>query len=482
MPLHNQREEELHKAIQQSLKEPQIQRKELTVAQTMEILLRNYSEKDPHALKKLCMEYEGRGAELEKYLETNFKNIPTKHQAWLDNKAKLIKSKALEKTIEILVRSFTEKDPKALSKLCKKFETNFKDIPIKNELGQEEMTRLFNEARRIKIKVVHQRLKFPDSTVSYTLTFHKWLMKRRRSWKKVAGKKNGPTGFFEFSYKGKLIKDDDTPLSLEMGDENVIQAETVVEVTKVLPKREFDEDDPLADGFRKAEAQFLKMQADGFHMNLCIESVDIVKNKFLQEQFDERRAELNRTEKGGNVKSLLLFHGTPQQNTMSILRDNFDLQKRVNGRKFGDGVYFSEQPEVSIGYTGTGFNIAGKWVGKKPTIPIVPKATQNPQNPPKNAPIPSVPSFLPSFLGTFLKQSLPSQSTQNPPPNAPIPPPFTQTEAEAARPSLILCQVLMGANVREVFQKPGEARCWAIVVPNVDQILPRFVLHLKSKK
>ena len=131
-----------------------------------------------------------------------------------------------------------------------------------------------------------------------------------------------------------------------MEDYSLVDAETVVEVSKVLQKREFNEDDPLEDGFRKAEAQFLKMQADGFHMNLCIESVDIVKNKFLKEQFDERRKELNRTE--GDVKSLLLFHGTPQQNTMSILRDNFDLGKRVNGRKYGDGVYFSEQPEVTL--------------------------------------------------------------------------------------------------------------------------------------
>ena len=134
-----------------------------------------------------------------------------------------------------------------------------------------------------------------------------------------------------------------------MEDYSLVDAETVVEVSKVLQKREFNEDDPLEDGFRKAEAQFLKMQAEGFHMNLGIESVDIVKNKFLQEQFDERRKELSRTE--GDMKSLLLFHGTPHQNTMSILRDNFDLSKRVNGRKYGDGVYFSEQPEVSIGYT-----------------------------------------------------------------------------------------------------------------------------------
>ena len=300
MSLHNQTEEDLHKVLQQSLLEPKVQAKELSVDQTMEILLRNYSEKDPNALKKLCVEYEGRGADLEKYLETNFKDIPTRDEV---------------------------------------------------EQEQQEMRRLSNEAKRIRITVVHQKLKFPGNFkfVKYTLTFRKWLMKNKGSFSKRAGQKSGSSGLFEFSYKGKRIQEDDTPLSLEMEDESVIEAETVVEVTKVFPKREFDEDDPLTDGFRKAEAQFLKMQADGFHMNLCIESVDIVKNKFLQEQFDEKRKELNKTEP--NVKSLLLFHGTPQQNIMSILRHNFDLSKRVNGRKYGDGVYFSEKPEASIDFT-----------------------------------------------------------------------------------------------------------------------------------
>ena len=53
---------------------------------------------------------------------------------------------------------------------------------------------------------------------------------------------------------------------------------------------------------------------------------------------------------GTNVKSLLLFHGTPQRNIDSIIRNNFDLSIRANGRALGDGVYFSEQPEVSLGY------------------------------------------------------------------------------------------------------------------------------------
>ena len=48
----------------------------------------------------------------------------------------------------------------------------------------------------------------------------------------------------------------------------------------------------------------LKMQAVGFHMNLSIESVDVVKNRFLQKQLDKKKRELNRTE-GSEVKSLL---------------------------------------------------------------------------------------------------------------------------------------------------------------------------------
>ena len=126
-----------------------------------------------------------------------------------------------------------------------------------------------------------------------------------------------------------------------------------------------------------------------------------------------------------------------------------------------------DQPKVSIGYTCTGFNMAGKWVGKKSSASLPVPVTTIP-NVPKSLPIP-IPNALPV--------------PQNPPPIAQNPPATPQTEAEAARPSLILCQVLMGANVREVFQKKdGERRCWAIVVPNVDQILPRFVLHLKAKK
>ena len=45
------------------------------------VLLSNYSQKDPVTMKKLCIEHKGKSAELEKYLEQNFDNIPSKQEA-----------------------------------------------------------------------------------------------------------------------------------------------------------------------------------------------------------------------------------------------------------------------------------------------------------------------------------------------------------------------------------------------------------------
>ena len=89
------------------------------------------------------------------------------------------------------------------------------------------------------------------------------------------------------------------------------------------------------------------------------------------------------------------------KNIEPILKNNFDLSIRTNGRSYGDGVYFSECPEVSLGYS------------------------------------------------KDLK-------------------------------TLILCKVLLGNNCKEV--KRGDSRCWAIVVPNVDQILPRYVINFTGGK
>jgi len=168
-------------------------------------------------------------------------------------------------------------------------------------------------------------------------------------------------------------------------------------IVRVEPQRHYDEEDFLATQYRIAESQFARMQKQN-KLEYKITSIDVVYNADLRTKFDLRKKTLK--DKGCG-DSLLLFHGTPQSNIESILKNNFDLSKRSNGRVYGDGVYFSEMPEVSLGYT-------------------------------------------------------------------------------KDQRSLILCQVLPGDNTKEVPSGSNDARCWAIVVPRVDQILPRFAINFKD--
>ena len=185
---------------------------------------------------------------------------------------------------------------------------------------------------------------------------------------------------------------------------SLVEAEEGVQVVNVLPRREFDQDDIMGIEFRIAEGHFLRMFNKGPNGRVNIQSIDIVKNKRLKAKFDRKKTELASK---GCGQSLLLFHGTPSKNIESILINNFDIRKRANGRNYGDGVYFSERPEVSLAYS--------------------------------------------------------------------------REKGRSGR-TLLLCQVLMGSNLREVRKQEGsedsEERCWAVVMPDVDQILPRYVIHL----
>eukprot|EP00092_Neocalanus_flemingeri_P026861 GFUD01029117.1.p1 GENE.GFUD01029117.1~~GFUD01029117.1.p1 ORF type:complete len:430 (+),score=134.29 GFUD01029117.1:54-1343(+) len=165
------------------------------------------------------------------------------------------------------------------------------------------------------------------------------------------------------------------------------------QVINVLPKRQFDESDLLDKEFRIAEGYFLRMK-ENTKKNYKIQSIDIIFNRDLGVKFDKKKAELTVQ---GFGDCLLLFHGTPQKNIQPILKNNFDLSIQANGRAYGDGVYFSECPEVSLGYA------------------------------------------------KDLK-------------------------------SLILCKVLVGKQNKEV-KLQEDSRCWAIVVPEVTQILPRYVIN-----
>jgi len=179
---------------------------------------------------------------------------------------------------------------------------------------------------------------------------------------------------------------------------NVVDKLDGFQVLRINPNRFFNPDDFYEKEYRIAEGQFLRMQAATL-AQLEISSIDLVTNKKLQEKFEEKKMALSNKNK--DVQCLLLFHGTPQSNIISILKNNFDLSIITNGRAYGHGVYFSECPEVSLGYS-------------------------------------------------------------------------------RDRGSLILCQVLRTKKCKEV-QKDASNRFWAIVVPDTDLILPKYVINFKLR-
>ena len=194
-----------------------------------------------------------------------------------------------------------------------------------------------------------------------------------------------------------MVTDDTTKDSETQTDQDQIQKidkNADFEVVNVLPKKLFDESDLLDKEFRIAEGHFLRMSA-GTNQNYKIKSIDIVFNRDLREKFKKKQMELT---DHGRGDCLLLFHGTPQRNIESILKNNFNLFIIANGRKYGDGVYFSECPEVSLEYTGD-------------------------------------------------------------------------------QKSLILCNVLVDNSIKLVKAGKNDSRCWTIVVPEVNQILPRYVIN-----
>ena len=143
----------------------------------------------------------------------------------------------------------------------------------------------------------------------------------------------------------KIFEEEEYDCSLEELGLNFsrvfLKAEIVdfrVRITRVEPKRELDESF-LSMQFRLAESQFARMTAHTGQRQE-ITSVDVVQNNQLRAVFKAKQKLL---EEKGKGQSLLLFHGTPQANIKSILQNNFDLSITTNGRRFGNGVYFSER-------------------------------------------------------------------------------------------------------------------------------------------
>ena len=158
-------------------------------------------------------------------------------------------------------------------------------------------------------------------------------------------KEEGKEVVFSTFNTNKIFEEEEYDISLEELGLNssrvLLKAEIVdfqVRITRVEPKRELDESF-LSMQFRLAESQFARMTAHTGQRQE-ITSVDVVQNNQLRAVFKAKQKLL---EEKGKGQSLLLFHGTPQANIKPILQNNFDLSITTNGRRFGNGVYFSER-------------------------------------------------------------------------------------------------------------------------------------------
>merc|ERR1711872_359920 len=114
--------------------------------------------------------------------------------------------------------------------------------------------------------------------------------------------------------------------------------------TSVLPKREFDTGNPYDVHFQVAASRFYSLQVGGTQ-RYTIKSIEIVENSALEAKFNAKKKYFEKHKIPNNVT--FGFHGTDASNIDSILKSNFDLNK-VKNAAHGFGIYFSEQPEVSI--------------------------------------------------------------------------------------------------------------------------------------
>jgi len=136
-------------------------------------------------------------------------------------------------------------------------------------------------------------------------------------------------------------------------------SQTIVTHTILPPKRArcFDE---LEMHFCLVQSHFSQMMINR-NMNYKVLSVDYYINPTLIGKYEIMQAKLSAKYSGGNASlslPILAFHGTKLENIPNIVQTNFDLSKLASNTGdrgyYGAGIYFSEFPEVSIGYGNTG--------------------------------------------------------------------------------------------------------------------------------
>ena len=96
-----------------------------------------------------------------------------------------------------------------------------------------------------------------------------------------------------------------------------------------------------------ADSHFYKMQSQQSGLRRKVKSVDVILNPTLGAAFEKKKNEFKR--KGTNCNPIYAYHGTNDNVIDDILKKNFDI-KFAKRQAHGKGHYFSEYPEVSLGY------------------------------------------------------------------------------------------------------------------------------------
>jgi len=119
---------------------------------------------------------------------------------------------------------------------------------------------------------------------------------------------------------------------------------------ELRPKREFDPNNHLDTHFRIVESHFLRLcQTRGLQRTLA--KVEFVLNKALMDRFERKKQAFA----GSNKADMILaFHATKERSNIDcILTNNFDVARigsATDAGWYGRGFYFSEFPDVSLGY------------------------------------------------------------------------------------------------------------------------------------
>ena len=114
-------------------------------------------------------------------------------------------------------------------------------------------------------------------------------------------------------------------------------------------RREYDPENGSLDSFyRIVESAFFR-NANKKSFSVHIDCVDMYVNPTLEKIFLAKKKHFEETRGKEYAKELLLFHGTPMTDPEPIMRNNFSLDS-VKRTVFGFGIYFSDFPEMSMVY------------------------------------------------------------------------------------------------------------------------------------